>query len=799
MSLPIPNFDRPFAQIVEEARSLIPGASPEWTDHNVHDPGITFVELFSWLAEIELYRLSRTSEASFERFLSMVGLTRRGRQTAEVTVSFVFGAEMKGLLVPANTKLTPIGHEDVPFQTVRDTYLTAARLKKVVTHMGERAVPQTEADENVAGHYEVFGLAPSVGDSLRLGLEGWFEGEEGHLAITLFEDDLPPREPFAADASGFVPSARVVWEYRTGHGSEDWEELRVIEDGTLHLSRSGVVIFRVPARQPVKTRNEDAGEKLKLNWMRVRLAEGGYEIPPRISGIKTNTLRARQIETVVNEDLGKGLGTPDQVVRLKKSPPFLDADVSDGPFQIGEVLDWEALTLRLAHPKRLRDAEQAALVKYVAERLGKDAGAVIKSTDPTNEEKYLLSQAFDRLLGLPDFYRPETFAGVRIPEEFAEIATAQEGACREGQRTRRFNRLLLQRVFPDLFVSDRVEIQTGTPVERVEDEPNSWVSWERVDDFSRSAPDDRHFCLDAETGRVSFGNGLNGRVPQASEFIRARFYRHSKGAGGNLTARLKWGLGVKFPAGARPEESENPLPAAGGSEPETIDEARARSREVFRKQFPALTAKDYEEQALQTPGLRVARAKVVANFNPNLPKLNLPGEVTVVVVPHRAPKTAFPDAGPPIPGEGFRLTVLNHLETMRLVTTNLHVLGPRYVPVSVRCSVFLKKGASEKETRAAITRALSEFLDPLRGGPESGAGGWPFGRPVFPSEIHQQIARLDGVDYLTGVVLNGQEAGEPVRLPYNGLTVAAEHDLTLITFERRGQGVDSGRRGDCRA
>jgi hypothetical protein len=62
MPLEIPNLDnRRWADLVEEARALIPRVAPRWTDHNVHDPGMTFIELFAWLAEMQLYQLNRVA------------------------------------------------------------------------------------------------------------------------------------------------------------------------------------------------------------------------------------------------------------------------------------------------------------------------------------------------------------------------------------------------------------------------------------------------------------------------------------------------------------------------------------------------------------------------------------------------------------------------------------------------------------------------------------------------------------------------------------------------------------------
>ena len=41
--------DRRFQDLVSEARTRIARACPEWTEHNVSDPGITLIELFAWM------------------------------------------------------------------------------------------------------------------------------------------------------------------------------------------------------------------------------------------------------------------------------------------------------------------------------------------------------------------------------------------------------------------------------------------------------------------------------------------------------------------------------------------------------------------------------------------------------------------------------------------------------------------------------------------------------------------------------------------------------------------------------
>jgi predicted phage baseplate assembly protein len=74
MALPLPRLDdRTYADLVEEARRLIPSFDPSWTDHNPSDPGITLIELFAWLTEMLLYRMDRVPEAHVRTFLKLLG------------------------------------------------------------------------------------------------------------------------------------------------------------------------------------------------------------------------------------------------------------------------------------------------------------------------------------------------------------------------------------------------------------------------------------------------------------------------------------------------------------------------------------------------------------------------------------------------------------------------------------------------------------------------------------------------------------------------------------------------------
>lgn len=123
-----------------------------------------------------------------------------------------------------------------------------------------------------------------------------------------------------------------------------------------------------------------------------------------------------------------------------------------------------------------------------------------------------------------------------------------------------------------------------------------------------------------------------------------------------------------------------------------------------------------------------------------------------------------PDA--PEPDADLLTRVKDYLEPRRLLTTRVHVVGPRYLPVGVRVTLTLKRDAVPDTVRGEAVSALRRFLHPLTGGRDG--LGWPFGRDVYVSEVYGLLDLLPGVDYVTRT---GDEdelvTADPARLAYN--------------------------------
>ena len=80
------------ADLVQEGRSLLPLYAAGWTDHNLHDPGITLMELFAWVTEMDLFRIDQVPPAHRLRFLALLGVTPRPAHGAELPVGLRLGA-----------------------------------------------------------------------------------------------------------------------------------------------------------------------------------------------------------------------------------------------------------------------------------------------------------------------------------------------------------------------------------------------------------------------------------------------------------------------------------------------------------------------------------------------------------------------------------------------------------------------------------------------------------------------------------------------------------------------------------
>ncbi|HEX8070861.1 MAG TPA: baseplate J/gp47 family protein [Pyrinomonadaceae bacterium] len=189
------------------------------------------------------------------------------------------------------------------------------------------------------------------------------------------------------------------------------------------------------------------------------------------------------------------------------------------------------------------------------------------------------------------------------------------------------------------------------------------------------------------------------------------------------------------------------------TEGKSLDEEIAETVVALRRPYRAVTAADFESLVLAGFPREIERARCVPRRNLKFEDAvfrdeDRPGDVSVIVVPHRASADA-----PPVPTADLLERVEEYLEPRRLVATRVNVVGPRYFEIGVRLTVVLMPDTvrlGDEQISAPITSAFLRFFDPLKGGADG--RGWPFGRNVYVSEIYELLDELPGVDYVTKTV-----------------------------------------------
>jgi hypothetical protein len=308
----------------------------------------------------------------------------------------------------------------------------------------------------------------------------------------------------------------------------------------------------------------------------------------------------------------------------------------------------------------------------------------------------------------------------------------------------------------------------------------TWERWSRVDDLALLSPaagrDARAFELDAQAGELRFGDGVRGRVPALGARIRATRLRAGGGSQGNLPAgTLKEITGQDVRPGRTVPKLKvlQPAAARGGADAETVAAAEARIPAFLRHRERAVTADDYRVLAAQTPAVAVGRVEVLPRFKPHTRQFDIPGVVTVMVLP-AVLGGGVGSAPNPRADKPLIEAVHAHLDARRPLATELYVIGCEYVPVGVTVAVDLRDDAPRDETLQQLLAAVARLLWPLAPGGHDG-NGWRLGRAVFDREVEVEIARVPGVATVAGVNLftRAVDGWQPIPRAAGGMQTLA--------------------------
>jgi predicted phage baseplate assembly protein len=274
--------------------------------------------------------------------------------------------------------------------------------------------------------------------------------------------------------------------------------------------------------------------------------------------------------------------------------------------------------------------------------------------------------------------------------------------------------------------------------------PTGPRDWHLRRDLLNSGGADPQFVVEVEadgTAGLRFGDDRRGARPEPGTTFTIR-YRVGTGAAGNVGAGS---LIHAVTAEAAVAGVVNPLPAVGGTDPETVEEVRVRAPAAFRTQERAVTPEDYAAIALRHPG--VQRAAATFRWTGSW--------YTVFVTVDRL-------GGLPVDAP-FKAEVVRHLDPFRMAGHDLEIDGPRFVSLDIELQVCARPDYFRSEVKAALLEVFGR--SDLPGGRRGlfHPDNFTFGQSVYLSRLIAAAQAVPGVASVS--VTRFQRQGTPDPQP----------------------------------
>lgn len=681
--LPSSNLDdRTFDELADECILRIPRYCPEWTDHNLSDPGITLIELFAWLTDQMLLRFNQVPRKNYVAFLELLGIRLQAPVSARTDLTFYLSTDLpETYCVPAGVEVATERTETteaIVFSTDCPLVIGKPCLRHFLTAQTAEDTPETMRDR-VTSHWTrqpngewggseqpLFEEQPQSGNCFYLALDEMDAEEslEGNVLAIAFKGaagtptginpNQPPRRWEAWDGQHWQP----VLLREADDATRGFSFYEIAEQGS-NPEQGADVVLHLPQHWPVTSFTTYRGRWLRCVLTTPDANQPGYNSSPRITGLVVRaiggTVRASHSTLIRDERLGISDGKPGQTFQLQGAP-------------ILERRDQEYILVTPAGglPQTWQE------VADFADSGPTDRHYTIDSLTGTVQ--------FGPLIREPDSLRRQTQIRSRIQQPNRE--------------------------------------ERSTPLGDIEE-----------------------YALEHQYGAV----------PPRGSVISMVAYRTGGGRQGNVQSGA-----LRFLKSAVPYVASvvNHQPGRNGADAESLDQAVLRAPQMLRTRDRAVTAEDFEVLAQRAGAGAIARVRC-------LPPTSARGAGTVglVIVPQANTDALAQGLG--IAPELFALRpelqeqVLSYLDERRLLGVQVQLQEPEYVGVAVQTEVGLEPAynnpRAEQEILLNLRVTLYRYLNPLIGGPDG--KGWPFGRPVYPSDIVALLQQTPGVRYLGAVLL----------------------------------------------
>lgn len=772
MPLQSPSLDtRTYKELLNEALSRIPVHTPEWTNFNESDPGVTLLELFAFLTENILYRANQIPERNRRKFLSLLGIPLQPASSARGLVTF---SNDKGPLrtISLQEKLE-VRAGQVPFRT-------------------DKGLDVLPVDTRL--YYKRKVLDPAGANAAYQQLYALYTSSDPHASPVMYETvQLLPTDVNGVDLSQVVDNS--LWIAMLARATdktdpgETWADK--LNEIRIAIAGSTVSLGIVPYLQNASShllpgRQATTGPHL-LYQIPNPPPENSSFYPGEAQVVVPQylPLDATAPTDVLAEPGVVEIALPGDYRQLRtwtNVDPF-EMSIHDFPPSLEDTnLNNRLITwLRISAPNTLPDESSITEAETPSSLQVRLRWAGI-NTVPITQQSFVFNELLPGGTGEPD--QVMTLARTPVIEHSVALTVTVNGVAEQWQE------------IGDLLDAD-AEVHRLDPHLPPGTHP-----------VSRGPT--KVFTVNTESGEIHFGDGIHGKRLPYGAMVRAS-YAYGLGLAGNVepgaissSTALPPGLTVT-----------NPERTWGGAEAETVSEGEKQITRYLQHRDRLVTAADFESITLRTPGVDIGRVEIIAGYSPDLAQIvpgNAPGAVTIMVIPKYDPD--HPDA--PVPDRIFQDTIANYLEPRRLITTEIFICGPVYKPVWVSVGIKVLPGAGVAQVREAVKSTLAQFLSPLPDPSQPDAmldsqltlntmpprartqRGWPLSKPVLAQELLAVASRVEGVWLVTQVLIAEDLETATDRLEMNGLELPRLAGMSVTLGDAADLDQVRGQRGPGR-
>jgi hypothetical protein len=295
--------------------------------------------------------------------------------------------------------------------------------------------------------------------------------------------------------------------------------------------------------------------------------------------------------------------------------------------------------------------------------------------------------------------------------------------------------------------------------------PPITTTWRARRDLLSGGATDAHFVVESEsdgTAHVRFGDGVHGRRPVPGTAFTAT-YRVGQGPGGNVGAGA---LAHVVTDDVRLAGVRNPLPARGGTAPESAAQIRRRAPQAYRTQQRAVTPDDYARVTERFPG--VQRAAATRRWTGSW--------YTMFVTVDRVGGTPLDD--------DFRAGLDTFLERFRMAGHDVALDEPVRVSLEIGLRICVAPGYFRSHVRAAVLEVLG-----ARDLPDGRRGMFhpdrlTFGQSVYLSPILAAVRGVPGVESVEATTFGRQGRADDPRPRREGVLPLGRLEIARLDNDR---------------